>query len=364
MFSTKSRKTHNGSTTTPRSTDSSVQQRLSNLMAENSAQKPLLMPISVKDINEMKECLWAASLCYRISAQRPFLALMRSEDKNWEWWDKARDLLDSEHQIIPNIPPWHPANVQQRRAMKTQQASTPKSALATEPRSKHTPRSSRSPGPNPPAHTPYRSLPLSSLKLTHFKLNPSANHNLTYAYTEVIRNQSERKCLPGCTRPECCGAKFTLLAQTLPQLNNNNNTTNQQSTNIPSCPSSLTPHDHTLLESHLGSYQYAHLLHTSPSSLLSHLVPARTAHLANKYGKAHRALHPRAPSPPGFWNVNFPGTQEREENRRVAAERERRRCRGGGGRRSRIRIRGWGEGRWSLEVDERVRWRGVMDVCG
>lgn len=306
FFDKKAEKTSRGQTYSPQTTNSSVHQRLGNLLAEASGQKPILMPIPKKDIEEMKECLLAGVVSCTLSSKRSFEALLESENKDLEWWNEARKLLDSNNLRSPITPSWHPRKAQQREVRKAQPARTPTSASTSKATNKSNPRPPHPYTPTPihASHRPYRTLPLSSLNLSHFKLNPSANHNLTYAYTDVVRNQSERRCLPGCTRPKCCGEKFAALAQTLPQ--------------TPTQASATS--DEAVLKSYLGPTHYSTL---TPAQRADHLLAARTSHLANKYGKAHRALHQRAPSPPGFWNVDFPATQEREEERRAAAEMER-----------------------------------------
>jgi hypothetical protein len=50
-------------------------------------------------------------------------------------------------------------------------------------------------------------------------------------------------------------------------------------------------------------------------------VEAKTRELANKYGK-HRHRFSRMRSPPGFWNADFPSTQELDADRAEAGKRE------------------------------------------
>jgi len=52
------------------------------------------------------------------------------------------------------------------------------------------------------------------------------------------------------------------------------------------------------------------------------LIDAKIKKAANLFGK-HRHLHERAPSPPGYWRLDFPSTQERNEDRALADEMER-----------------------------------------
>ena len=44
--------------------------------------------------------------------------------------------------------------------------------------------------------------------------------------------------------------------------------------------------------------------------------------MANKHGK-HRQAYERARSPPGFWRMDFPSTQEEIEDRKKAMQQER-----------------------------------------
>lgn len=52
------------------------------------------------------------------------------------------------------------------------------------------------------------------------------------------------------------------------------------------------------------------------------LIDAKIQKASNMFGK-HRHLHERPASPPGFWNTDFPSTQERNKNRALANEMER-----------------------------------------
>lgn len=50
-------------------------------------------------------------------------------------------------------------------------------------------------------------------------------------------------------------------------------------------------------------------------------IEAKMQELANKFGK-HRHHYSRMQSPPGFWNFDFPSTQEIEAEREEASRRE------------------------------------------
>jgi hypothetical protein len=52
-------------------------------------------------------------------------------------------------------------------------------------------------------------------------------------------------------------------------------------------------------------------------------LEAKTRELANKHGR-HRHRFSRRQSPPGFWNADFPSTQEMQMDREEADKREKR----------------------------------------
>ena len=316
---TRARKVAKDHTSSPYLANPSVQQRLETLLTRPPTPKECLLRMPRKTVEEMDKCLSLGSISEPPKDKEPPRHLFQSDEKNCNWSGDARELVDTHKeraprsscatprqqggktdQIISNTTTLKPTPEPCRPPGSTP-TSRPATARKTRPRSPCAPAEIAS-------HTRYRSLPLSSLNLTHFKLNPSANHNLNYAYTDVVRNQSDRKCFPGCTRPECCGRKFAALAQTLPHPTSS------------AAPLSPPATESALLKDYLGPDHYESL---TPAERLRFLLDARTAQLANKYGKAHRALHPRPPSPPGFWNVDFPGTQERVEERTEAEKRER-----------------------------------------
>jgi hypothetical protein len=76
-----------------------------------------------------------------------------------------------------------------------------------------------------------------------------------------------------------------------------------------------------LVEGHLGDYSYR-LATMTKAERAEIWLEAKTQELANKYGK-HRHRFSRMRSPPGFWNADFPDTQDLEAERAEAAKRER-----------------------------------------
>ncbi|KAF2836917.1 DNA repair protein Sae2 [Patellaria atrata CBS 101060] len=119
---------------------------------------------------------------------------------------------------------------------------------------------------------PLRSRPLHQLNLDDFKINPNANHGLDFAFSEVVRGRDARRCLPGCTKPECCGRAFRAMVE-----------------------AGATPN--------------------LPRN-------ARVKLLADQVGR-HRQAYQRRSTPPGFWRADFPSTQEERRDREEAERRER-----------------------------------------
>ncbi|OAQ83578.1 DNA repair protein Sae2/CtIP [Purpureocillium lilacinum] len=151
-----------------------------------------------------------------------------------------------------------------------------------------------------------RGKPPSELRLDDFKINPLANDGHDFAYTEVVRDRDDRACLPGCTDMHCCGKQFRALALS-------------QRPDPPLTPAQRVE-EQKLLEEYLGDYAYR--LATMNREERDELwVEAKTQELANKYGK-HRHRFSRMQSPPGFWNADFPSTQELEADKAEAAKRE------------------------------------------
>ncbi|KAJ8067565.1 hypothetical protein OCU04_004905 [Sclerotinia nivalis] len=159
-----------------------------------------------------------------------------------------------------------------------------------------------------PEQEPYRSRPVTMLRLDHFKINPNFNQGYDYAYTDVVRGK-DRQCLPGCVREECCGKQFGALAQALYSARENP-TISQKG------------EEDTLLEEYLGDNK--HKIWTMEKQERKEvLAQARKWKLSNTMGR-HRSVVPRRSTPPGFWEADFPNTQEDEalKKRQKEVERE------------------------------------------
>lgn len=159
---------------------------------------------------------------------------------------------------------------------------------------------------------PLRSRPLSQLALNDFKINPNHNQGYDYAFKEVIRKQDQRKCLPGCTRLDCCGAIFRKMAETM-----DNHFFHTSRLMGPSQEFD----EQAMMEDYLGDQAYR-LKSMSPERKAETLLQAKTKVMADHYGR-HREVYAREPSPVGYWDVDMPNSQEAAENGRLAEIRTR-----------------------------------------
>lgn len=157
-----------------------------------------------------------------------------------------------------------------------------------------------------------RSRPLSHLSLNDFKVNPQQNQGYDYAFKEVVRKHDQRKCLPGCTRLDCCGKYFRTMAET--GLFNIFHTNRLMG-------SSQDDEETNMLEDFLGDEAYR-LKRMSREEKAEMLLQAKTKILADHYGK-HREKYAREPSPVGYWDVDMPNSQEAQEMGRMAETRNR-----------------------------------------
>ncbi|KAF4960225.1 hypothetical protein FSARC_10548 [Fusarium sarcochroum] len=188
-----------------------------------------------------------------------------------------------------------------------QQTNTPNRTLGIDAGSKFTPQNTRSPlasKEGPPSVL--RTKPVSQLRPDDFKINPQANEGHDFAFSDVIRDRDERSRMQGCADIHCCGKHFRALA--LSQRPD------------PPFTAAQRQEEQKLLEEYMGDFAYR--LGTMDKKERDELwIEAKTQELANKYGK-HRYHYSRMQSPPGFWNADFPNTQEIEAERSEAAKRE------------------------------------------
>jgi len=235
-------------------------------------------------------------------------------------------LLDNHSSGAKLLPKRHTLEVKQARtSIKPEQPSAQARAPEAPRSSKRTacvrPRGmERSPSPPDPEDEPLRSRPLNRLNIDDFKIN---RHYLgsDFAFADTLRGRDQRRCLPGCTDPECCGNAFQkAVAMGLIQ---------------------ITKPDSQVLEQYLGP-EYATLMEGySRDTTNEVLIKAHAFAFANEHGKHRQAFEKRS-EPPGFWRVDMPSTQEEAEDRLRAVVQEREKVE----QRWREAMRGGG--RWSF----------------
>ena len=329
---------HEGSQRVPKTVPDSAHGRLDNLLAAPSPQRTPLARPSSKALNQMDGHLFEATISAngKTKDELHILRSVKVDAKDWDWYALAESLLQSLGLPIPTLPGKErrkhniaSTEVSEPTASETKTGGprlrklTPTATrrgqtLASMPHADKLrpflpPKASATSGPED--HEPFRCRPLHRLSLEHFKINPAANAGEHYAYTEVVRNQQQRKCLPGCTR-ECCRNQFQAIALTLPslsadgKLNPNAREANDQS-------------DDRILLAFLGTGSEEKIRTLTPIARENLLLEAKTKLAADRYGKMHRQAYERQQSPPGFWRTEMPGSQEEELDRTGAKRRER-----------------------------------------
>lgn len=172
----------------------------------------------------------------------------------------------------------------------------------------------------PSEYEPLRMRPVDSLCPQDFKVNPSHNQGYSHPFVEVVRNRDQRKCIPGCTRPNCCGSALRKAIEiggyAPPRTSRLSNPTTPRDINAEE-----QEEDQRLLEEYLGddSSQLENMSSAERSELL---LKAKTEKFANQHGK-HRHVYGRGSTPPGFWDADMPTTQQALEYRKAAAAMER-----------------------------------------
>ncbi|KAL2353295.1 DNA repair protein endonuclease SAE2/CtIP C-terminus-domain-containing protein [Cryomyces antarcticus] len=166
-----------------------------------------------------------------------------------------------------------------------------------------------------PDDEPLRARPLARLGLEDFKINPAHNQNLDYAFAESVRTRDGKRCLPNCTKPECCGDKFrkiVAIGGALPG----------PAAGLFSSSQEGDGDDDERLADHLGDDHRARLGRMSDAERTELLLQAHAKQAADTFGK-HRQAFVRRTSPAGYWRTDMPSTQEMEQDRAEAGKMER-----------------------------------------
>ena len=181
------------------------------------------------------------------------------------------------------------------------------------------PTSSDDPPPILPEDEPLRSRPVHRLRREDFKINPAANKGFSHAFCEVVRKRQERRCLPNCNRPDCCGddiRKAIALGGALPRQDRG-----LFKSSSPDGESGSKGYDYNVLKEYMGDH-YSNWSRLSDEEKDAEWIRAQGWDFGQRFGK-HKAPD-RQRTPPGFWNVDVDSTQEvqkqREEGEKMARE--------------------------------------------
>jgi hypothetical protein len=160
--------------------------------------------------------------------------------------------------------------------------------------------------------TRLRDLPAEQLYLSDFKINPAANQGLDYAWSDAVYG-NERKCFPGCTDARCCGGALRALAATVsPALTRPPFPADAEDAGLDD--------DEYLVKWHQGDAWDRRRFRTlGERERARQLLDARTRLLADRHGK-HRVVGQRHVTPPGFWDIGMPDSQEVERMHAEAAK--------------------------------------------
>lgn len=149
-----------------------------------------------------------------------------------------------------------------------------------------------------------RRLPVTSLRLQDFKANPNFD-GARLKSAEKPAGKNHRRCPPNCRRRECCGHKLQRISDL---------TAAQHDAKT----------DEEALQHFFGADWRLHMAFRSPDDQKEITVLAHE-HMANSSRTSHLSSRPdRAKSPPGFWRMDMPDTQELKADQKAAEEAEQR----------------------------------------
>ena len=158
-----------------------------------------------------------------------------------------------------------------------------------------------------PEDEPIRARPVHRLRLEDFKLNPKHSE---YAFNEILRKHDEKKSRVGCTDPFCQRCKD--LRKFVEASNLGMPKTPGMFDSSPPDGSDKAAEGKLMLE-YLGG-DASRLGQMQEEEKAELLLKAKTKQFADQFGK-HRQTYTRAPETAGYWNMDFPSTQENERDR-------------------------------------------------
>ena len=174
--------------------------------------------------------------------------------------------------------------------------------------------------------TPLRQRRIEDLTPSDFKLNPAAHGDLNLETLDPVRTRAERANFHNCTDPNCasCGPALRDLARNIPDLTVGGELWRSTQEDLDSEGNSITE-DEKILRHHLGSaFSLSAIRDMARHSAAEYdelFLTAKTHLVAERWGRHKLRPNARARSPPGYWDVDMPTTQQMEEQ---GLERERR----------------------------------------
>ena len=154
-----------------------------------------------------------------------------------------------------------------------------------------------------------RSRVARDLCVTDFSINTEKTGGLNYAFQNVVRKRDERKCLPGCLRTCCAEVAKFLKGAGVPK-ERSNAPKWRSSPPVPQSDAEDEEEEEEEEDQGDGGEKGPRV--------------EEIRDFTDRFGK-HREMFDRRRSPPGFWDPDFPDTQEAEERRKIAREEDRRR---------------------------------------
>jgi transposase-like protein len=156
---------------------------------------------------------------------------------------------------------------------------------------------------------------------------------------DAIRTNAEKQHMHKCTDPNCpsCGTAMREMAKDIP-ITLARGIFDSTQDDLDEYGQQLTE-DERILKHHLGStFSRRYLTSLSKPAYDELLLTAKTHIVAERYGRHRIRPNARGNSPPGFWDVDMPTTQDMEErewemqrrNAELVKERHREAMRKGG----------------------------------
>ena len=159
-----------------------------------------------------------------------------------------------------------------------------------------------------PEDEPIRARPIHRLRLEDFKLNPKHSE---YAFNEILRKHDEKKSRAGCTDPFCQRCKD--LRKFVEASNWGMPKAPGMFDSSPPDGSDKAAEEERLMREYVGG-DASRLGQMQEEEKAELLLKAKTKQFADQFGR-HRQTFTRAPETAGYWNMDFPSTQENERDR-------------------------------------------------